>query len=94
MYLCWVSFVGYYLLLLICFMPRKIQTLTIEQIEEFLAHNPTLETLTAVKSFLQAELDRRTKAGETGGRPKEFEGSPKERNRQAAAKHRAKKRAE
>lgn len=74
-------------------MPRTKQTLTIEQIKEFLADNATPETLTAIKEFLQAELTRRIKAGIAGGHPKKYKGDAKERNRQAAAKYREKKKA-
>lgn len=65
--------------------------LTTEQIADFLTGKPSLETLEAIKSFLQAELDRREKAGKLGGKPKKYEGDAKERHRQAAKTYRERK---
>lgn len=65
--------------------------LTAEQIKDFLAGNNSPEITEAVKEFLQAELDRREKAGASGGKPKKYEGDPKERNRIAAKKYRERK---
>jgi len=73
-------------------MSRKQQTLTIDQINEFLTLTDCEqnETILAVREFLKAELTRRTSAGNTGGRPNQYEGSPQERNRLASVKYRAK----
>lgn len=72
-------------------MARTKQTLTVEQIREFLSGNASSKTLEAIKSFLQAELDRREKAGKLGGKPKKYEGDAKERHRQAAKTYRERK---
>ncbi len=70
-------------------MPRKNQALTVEQINEFLSltENELNETIRAVRDFLRSELVRRKAAGNTGGRPKRYEGTAMERNPQAAAKY-------
>ncbi len=65
--------------------------LTTEQIKDFLADNNSPEIIEAVKEFLQAELDRREKAGRLGGKPKKYEGDAKERHRQAAKTYRERK---
>ena len=71
--------------------PRKQQTLTTEQIKEFLNDDESPETHQAVKDFLQAELSRREKAGKFGGKPRKYEGDAKERHRLAAKKYRERK---
>jgi len=74
-------------------MPRKTQTLTVEQINEFLTltDGESNETIRAVREFLKAELTRRTSAGNTGGRPKRYEGTLAERNRLASKAYRLKR---
>ncbi len=75
-------------------MTRKQQTLSIEQIEEFLTltSGDQNQTVAAVRDFLKAELRRRVAVARSSrGRPMLYEGSRKERNRIAAAKYRAKK---
>ena len=72
-------------------MPRKTQTLTTDQIREFLGDVESPETRQAVKEFLQAELDRREKAGKLGGKPRKYVGDAKERHRQADKKYRERK---
>lgn len=72
-------------------MPRKEQILTIEQIDEILEGRPSEETWNALLKFLKAEKQRRKFAGNTGGKPRKYEGDLKERNRQAAAKYRESK---
>jgi hypothetical protein len=73
-------------------MPRNEQILSVEQINEILDRidGASDETFAALRRFLQADLKRRTSAGQKGGRPK----SPvdaKTRNREAVRKFRAKK---
>jgi hypothetical protein len=74
-------------------MPRQSQTLSIEQINEFLeltANEPN-ETIQAVRLFLKAELNRRNYAGNTGGRPQTV-ADKRQANREYQRKWRAKQR--
>jgi cell division ATPase FtsA len=50
-------------------MPRKQQTLTIEQLNEIIESRLSEETFHALQSWAKGELNRRRYAGNTGGRP-------------------------
>jgi hypothetical protein len=69
-------------------MPRKEQTLSIEQLDEIIESRITEETFADLQKWAKGEKQRRRFAGNMGGKPRKYDGDAKERNRQAVANHR------